>query len=117
MTAPNWYMVNKLGMATLCSDKDGAEKEAADAQMAWPHMGPHRAVQLVEAADVEALRAALAKLGARPVEREPLTDKEIREWWASENALEDCDMCKLADFGTVVRAVEEMHRIKGGLHP
>ena len=49
MTAPNWYMVNKLGMATLCSDKDGAEKEAADAQIAWPHMGPHRAVQLVEA--------------------------------------------------------------------
>ena len=52
-----WYMVNEMGMATLCSDKDGAEKEAADAQMAWPHMGPHRAVQLVEAADVEAMRA------------------------------------------------------------
>lgn len=57
MTTPRWYMVNEMGMATLCSDKDGAEKEAADAQMAWPHMGPHRAVQLVEAADVEAMRA------------------------------------------------------------
>ena len=43
-------MVNKMGMATLCTDKEGAEQEAADAQMAWPHMGPHRAVQLVEAA-------------------------------------------------------------------
>ena len=41
MTAQNWYMVNKMGMATLCTDKEGAEQEAADAQMAWPHMGPH----------------------------------------------------------------------------
>ena len=55
--AGRWYMVNKMGMATLCTDKEGAEQEAADAQMAWPHMGPHRAVQLVEVADVEAMRA------------------------------------------------------------
>ncbi len=66
MNTPNWYRVNKLGMATLCSDKDDAEKEAADAQMAWPHMGPHRAVQLVEVADVEAMRAALAKPQTAP---------------------------------------------------
>ncbi len=45
----NWYMVNKDGMATLCTDRADAEKEAADAQSVWPHMGPHRAVQLVEA--------------------------------------------------------------------
>ena len=44
-----WYMVNKMGMATLCVEKEDAEQEAADAQMAWPHMGPHRAVRLVEA--------------------------------------------------------------------
>lgn len=44
-----WYMVNKDGMATLCADKADAEKEANDAQEVWPHMGPHRAVQLVEA--------------------------------------------------------------------
>lgn len=57
MTTPRWYMVNKMGMATLCASKADAEKEAADAQRFWPHMGPHRAVQLVEAADVEAMRA------------------------------------------------------------
>ncbi len=51
METHRWYMLNKMGMATLCSDKDGAEQEAADAQRFWPHMGPHRAVQLVEAAD------------------------------------------------------------------
>ena len=60
MTTPRWYMVNKMGMATLCASKADAEKEAADAQSVWPHMGPHRAVQLVEAADVEALRAGYA---------------------------------------------------------
>lgn len=44
-----WYMVNKDGMCTLCADQADAEKEAKDAQDAWPHMGPHRAVRLVEA--------------------------------------------------------------------
>jgi len=53
-------MVNKMGMAKLCASKADAEKEAADVQRFWPHMGPHRAVQLVEAADVEALRTGYA---------------------------------------------------------
>ncbi len=44
-----WYMVNKMGMATLCTDREDAEKAAADAQSVWPHMAPHRAVLLVEA--------------------------------------------------------------------
>ncbi len=44
-----WYMVNKMGMATLCANKADAQQEAADAQRFWPHMGPHRAMQLVEA--------------------------------------------------------------------
>lgn len=48
-TAERWYMLNKDGMATLCADKADAEQEAIDAQAAWPGMGPHRAVQLVEA--------------------------------------------------------------------
>ena len=45
----HWYMVNKDGMATLCADQADAEQSAKDAQTLWPHMGPHRAVQLVEA--------------------------------------------------------------------
>ncbi len=48
-----WYMLNKMGMATLCASKADAQQEAADAQRFWPHMGPHRAVQLVEAADAQ----------------------------------------------------------------
>jgi hypothetical protein len=35
-----------------------------------------------------------------------LTDEQIRRWWASDNGLEDMDMCKLDDFRDVVRAVE-----------
>ena len=48
-TPVRWYMLSKDGMATLCADKADAEQEAIDAQAAWPGMGPHRAVQLVEA--------------------------------------------------------------------
>lgn len=55
-----WYMVDKDGMATLCTDREDAEQEAKDANMAWPHTAPHRAVQLVEVADVEAMRAGYA---------------------------------------------------------
>ena len=45
---PRWYMVDKDGMAALCTDMEDAEQEAKDANMAWPHTAPHRAVQLVE---------------------------------------------------------------------
>lgn len=55
-----WYMVTWDGAATLCVDREDAEKEAKDADMAWPLSGPHRAVRLVDAADMEALRAGYA---------------------------------------------------------
>lgn len=61
----NWYMVNRDGMATLCTDKADAEKEAADAQSVWPHMGPHRAVRLVEASFEAADMATAAAEGFR----------------------------------------------------
>ena len=49
LRAGHWYMVNKDGMATLCADEADAQREAADAQAIWPGMGPHSAVQLVDA--------------------------------------------------------------------
>lgn len=49
-----WYMIDKDGMATLCTDREDAEKEAKDANMAWPHTAPHRAVQLVEVDSIAA---------------------------------------------------------------
>ena len=60
-----WYMVNKMGMATLCVEKEDAENEAADAQRFWPHMGPHRAVRLVEASFTAADMATAAADGFR----------------------------------------------------
>lgn len=68
-----WYMVNKDGMATLCTDRADAEKEAEDAQSVWPHMGPHRAVQLVEVASVA------ASAGSEPVAW-PKDATEVREF-------------------------------------
>ena len=60
-----WYMVNRDGMATLCADREDAEKEAADAQSVWPRNGPHRAVRLVEASFEAADMATAAADGFR----------------------------------------------------
>ena len=68
-SAARWYMVTHDGVATLCEDLRDAEKEAKDADMAWPHSGPHRAVQLVEvgtaAAELRRLHARIAELEAQ----------------------------------------------------
>ncbi len=43
----------------------------------------------------------------------PLTDDAIWFLWASENGLEDCNMCKLDDFKKVFQYVENACGIKG----
>ena len=60
-----WYMVTHDGVATLCEDRRDAEKEAKDADMAWPHSGPHRAVQLVEASMAGYTAADMATAAAQ----------------------------------------------------
>ena len=61
-----WYMVNRDGMATLCVDREDAEKEAANANLNWPkRLGPHRAVRLVEASFEAADMATAAADGYR----------------------------------------------------
>ena len=60
-----WYMVTHDGVATLCEDRRDAEKEAKDADMAWPHSGPHRAVQLVEASMAGYTAADMATASAQ----------------------------------------------------
>lgn len=44
-----WYALAADGMATLCVDRDDAEKTAADSEKKWPNCGPFRAVQLYTA--------------------------------------------------------------------
>ena len=63
-----WYMVDKDGMATLCTDREDAEQEAKDANMAWPHTAPHRAVQLVE-------------VGTSAAELHPSPPEGMVGWW------------------------------------
>ena len=60
-----WYMVDKIGMAMLCSNRADAEQEAKDATLCYPHMGPHRAVRLVEASFEAADMATAAAQGFR----------------------------------------------------
>lgn len=57
-TEARWYFVNRAGMATLCIDRGDAVEGAAEADLAWPRMAPHRAVQLVPAAQLAAAVAA-----------------------------------------------------------
>ena len=45
---PRWYCVDKIGMATLCADKDDAEQSAKLAEQDFPRNSPYRAVQLCE---------------------------------------------------------------------
>lgn len=83
-----WYMVNAAGMATLCADKQDAEQVAADAQAAWPHVGPHRAVQMVE---VAAPPAPAAQVDALP--REDFAWLVVQEACDTEPADEDDPEC------------------------
>lgn len=45
----HWYFVSNNGIATLCIDREDAVEGAAEADLAYPHMAPHRAVRLVPA--------------------------------------------------------------------
>ena len=47
-----WYCVSREGMATLCKDEEDARANAAHCDQAWRAGGPHRAVQLLDAATV-----------------------------------------------------------------
>ena len=52
-----WYCVSREGLATLCKDEADAHETVAGADKSWPRGGPHNAVQLVDAAAVEAALA------------------------------------------------------------
>ena len=55
-----WYFVTNDGAATLCVDEADARESAAEADIAFPRMAPHRAVQLVPADQLAAAVAAVA---------------------------------------------------------
>ena len=57
-----WYCVSREGLATLCKDEADAHETVAGCDKSWPLGGPHRAVQLVDAFDLDGLRVANAVL-------------------------------------------------------
>ncbi len=52
-------------------------------------------------------------IASQPSQALELSHEDIRKWWASENGLEDMDMCKIDDFTTTVRAIEKLINAKG----
>ena len=55
MTEPRWYCVNRIGVAALCLNEKDAKYAARHADDVYPQHAPHRAVQLIDAAEVAEL--------------------------------------------------------------
>ena len=67
--AERWYCVSRDGLATLCKDAADAHETAGQCDKSWPAGGPHRAVLLVDAAEIARLRHALAQSGKLAADR------------------------------------------------
>lgn len=70
-----WYCLSRDGLATLCADEDDAHEVAAESWVAWPHNGPYRVAQMVDAEQVAAAAAAERERWAGRVQ--PLTAREL----------------------------------------
>ena len=112
MKQNRWYMVNKDGMATLCVDREDAEKEAANANLNWPkRLGPHRAVQLAPAGDMAKLKGQRAVLCALLGECLPVIDALIQM-----PGTDDSDARLNGLAGRITGALNALaeERVKGG---
>ena len=104
-----WYALAADGMATLCVDRDDAEKTAADSEKKWPNCGPYRAVELYTAPpapteqQIGALQAELAGNEAATMHLSRMVDelrallcqamrvmKDLHESAAPDESREDC---------------------------
>lgn len=56
-----WYVVNNIGMATLCKDKAEAQLLAEDCDMVYQRQAPHRAVQLAALQSQPAAEVSVAE--------------------------------------------------------
>lgn len=63
-----WYCVSREGIATLCKDQEDAQANARHCDKTWPAGGPHRAVQLVGAAEIERMQM-LARRSSRQLRK------------------------------------------------
>lgn len=117
-----WYALSADGMATLCVDRDDAEKTAADSEKEWPNCGPFRAVQLYTAPpapteqQIGALQAELAGNEAATMHLSRMVDelrallcqamrvmKDLHESATPDESREDCPpIIPTSDFAKFV---------------
>lgn len=117
-----WYALSADGMATLCVDRDDAEKTAADSEKKWPNCGPYRAVQLYTAPpapteqQIGALQAELAGNEAATMHLSRMVDelrallcqamrvmKDLHESATPDESREDCPpIIPTSDFAKFV---------------
>jgi hypothetical protein len=64
MNEPRWYVIGKYGEAYPCASKQNAEWRRSISDEEYPSSAPHRAVQLVDAAELEAAQKRIAELEA-----------------------------------------------------
>jgi hypothetical protein len=106
------------GKGYVTTSQTIAEHHAANGEPMTP-IAPPVAAQPMTDDEYERMttRGASAWDGVDPQELRtglaPLTDDQIWFLWASENGLEDCNMCKYDDFKKVFRYVENACGIKG----
>jgi len=100
---------DKDGAGICLSIRDAIKARTAEADLTCPRCGA-KAVTLfsraVEGEELETVHCGCLHAFTTPPPAPVLSDAEIRQWWSSENGLEDMDMCKIDDFTTVVRAIE-----------
>jgi hypothetical protein len=90
--AVRWYCVRQDGLATWCKDERDAIATAEQCAVSWPSHGPYRAVQLVDASELQALRGLLTQaLALRDAPKWPLPGcddfaKESVKWWRAVEA-------------------------------
>tara|TARA_R110000868_G_scaffold127605_2_gene335400 strand:+ start:976 stop:1290 length:315 start_codon:yes stop_codon:yes gene_type:complete len=62
MNEPRWYVVNAAGNMHACVDEEGARQKVILFDAHNSEFGPHRAVQLVDAAELEQAHKRIVEL-------------------------------------------------------
>ena len=86
-----WYAVDAMGLVTLCADQRDAEHMVAEYAISWPHRAPYRAMQLVDAAVLADLLAALRDIEGLAMADEPRDLPQIAQ--AAKEAIDIAEGC------------------------
>lgn len=62
MNIPRWYVINKNGQVYLAGSRIVAAEHVVLFDASYPKSAPHRAAQLVDAAELEAAQKRIAEL-------------------------------------------------------